>query len=211
MIYIDPDTGASMASVDIGEQRWVRSPAMLFSGEIRLSPISQEHHADNVATGVGDVDTPLAFRIHGAIPNPFNPMTTIRFELAHSTGVDLDVYNLSGRLIRRLVAHERMDGGVQDRVWNGTDKNGLVVPIGVYICRMMAGGHQAARPFIDFFYPLMISSELPDQCLEHPPDPQQSHGPGLELESRRVMGHRDAHQPFDDQGIDGVLQPWCDP
>jgi hypothetical protein len=142
MVYIDSDTGASMASVEIGEQRWVRSPAMLFSGEIRLSPISPEHHSDNVATGVGDGDTPLAFRFHGAMPNPFNPMTTIRFELAHSTVVDLDVYDLSGRLIRRLVAHERMDGGVQDRVWDGTNTNGVVVSSGVYICRMRAGGYQ---------------------------------------------------------------------
>ena len=144
MVYIDPDTGADMSSVDVGETRWVRSPAMLFSGEIRLSPISAEHHADNTATSIADGDMPLAFRIHGAIPNPFNPMTTIRFELGHRTDVDLEVYDLSGRLIRRLVAHEQMDGGIQDRVWDGTDEDGIAVPTGVYLCRMSAGGYQEA-------------------------------------------------------------------
>ena len=115
---------------------------MLFSGEIRLSPISADHHADNIATGVGEEETPLAFRIHGAIPNPFNPMTTIRFELGRRITVDLEIFDISGRMIRRLVAHEVMDGGIQERVWDGTDEDGVVVPTGVYVCRMRAGGHQ---------------------------------------------------------------------
>lgn len=143
MVYIDPDTGANMATVDIGEQRWVRSPAMLVSGEIRLSPISDNHHADDAATGVGGSDTPVAFRITGAIPNPFNPMTTIRFELPSERRVDLKVFDASGRMVRELLRGVMYPAGRHSVEWDGRDESGRIASAGVYFCRLSAGAEEA--------------------------------------------------------------------
>jgi endonuclease I len=91
-----------------------------------------------VATVV-DGTTANTFHLSGNAPNPFNPSTTIRFELPHRGNVRLSVYDLSGRLVAVLV-----DGvlgpGLHDAVWTGRDGHGVPVGSGVYFCRMEAEG-----------------------------------------------------------------------
>jgi predicted outer membrane repeat protein len=68
----------------------------------------------------------------GAWPNPFNPQTTIHFELASSQQVRVDIYGIDGRLVRSL-ARENYLAGPHNLVWNGQDDTGRVMSSGPYV------------------------------------------------------------------------------
>ncbi len=78
-------------------------------------------------------------RLHQNAPNPFNPRTTIRFDLAAAGGVRLAVYDVAGRLVKVLAEGERAAGSYE-AVWDGTDATGRSAPSGSYLARLVAGG-----------------------------------------------------------------------
>lgn len=75
-----------------------------------------------------------------AYPNPFNPRTTISFELDGERPVSLFVYDLSGRLVDVLLEDEMARQGRNEVVWRGKDLSGRRLPSGVYFYRLEAGG-----------------------------------------------------------------------
>ncbi|MCB0293504.1 MAG: T9SS type A sorting domain-containing protein, partial [Calditrichaeota bacterium] len=85
--------------------------------------------------GVADpVTQPLRFSLTGAWPNPFNPGTTISFELPHSAPVRLELYNLQGQLVRHLL-DESLPAGKQQLSLDGSSLSS-----GVYIVHLAAPG-----------------------------------------------------------------------
>ncbi len=72
------------------------------------------------------------------VPNPFNPSTVIRYELTAPAAVELQVYDLAGRLVSTLYAGPET-AGAHERVWQGRDDRGHAVATGVYMCRLRAG------------------------------------------------------------------------
>jgi hypothetical protein len=87
---------------------------------------------------------PTAFRLLQNVPNPFNPMTTIAFELPENTEVNLAVYNLVGQRVRVLVLEARGAGRYQV-IWDARDDLGRDVSSGVYFYRLKAGDYLATR------------------------------------------------------------------
>ncbi len=77
-------------------------------------------------------------------PNPFRERTTLRFSVRDRSRTRLRLYDVSGRLVRRLVDGER-ESGYHDVVWNGRDDAGLRVTGGVYFARLEIGGFRATR------------------------------------------------------------------
>ncbi|MBD3367634.1 MAG: T9SS type A sorting domain-containing protein [Candidatus Eisenbacteria bacterium] len=72
-------------------------------------------------------------------PNPFNPVTTIEFSVpASAERVELEVYNVAGRLVRTLVDGE-LEAGPHRVIWDGTDGNGKSCSSGIYFTRLTAG------------------------------------------------------------------------
>ena len=90
-------------------------------------------------TGVHPVPGIERVSLLGNAPNPFNPRTTIRFELPEDTKVELDVFDISGRLVRRLVSEMRTGPARHEVVWDGIDAAGQQVASGVYFYRLRAG------------------------------------------------------------------------
>jgi hypothetical protein len=74
-----------------------------------------------------------------AFPNPFNPQTTIAFDLPSEQVVNLSVYDVSGRLVDVIVDNEIAARGRNEVVWRGRDMAGRVVSSGVYFYRLEAG------------------------------------------------------------------------
>jgi len=72
-------------------------------------------------------------------PNPFNPQTLLRFELARPGPVDLCVYDLKGRLVRRLREGE-MAAGSHEVLWDGRDSRGQETGSGQYLARLVRPG-----------------------------------------------------------------------
>lgn len=88
---------------------------------------------------------PTAFALHGPTPNPFNPRTELRFDLPVASRVALAVYDVSGRLVRTLVADEQLEAGAVTRAWDGRDDHGRMLPAGAYLVRLRAGGFTQTR------------------------------------------------------------------
>jgi hypothetical protein len=83
----------------------------------------------------------------GSHPNPFNPLTRVAFSLAADGFVSLDVYDMQGRLVRRLVSEERA-AGPHSVVWDGLDGDGRRVGSGVYVARLAADGQSAEHKMV---------------------------------------------------------------
>jgi hypothetical protein len=77
--------------------------------------------------------------LHQNVPNPFNPTTTIPFEVASPSRVLLRVYRPDGRLVAD-VADAFYPAGSHRVVWNGRDAAGVRVPSGAYLARMVTDG-----------------------------------------------------------------------
>ena len=84
------------------------------------------------------------FALHANYPNPFNPETTIAFDLPQAGRVELQVFDLLGQTVRTLLAQELSAGGHQV-VWNGLDASGARVSSGVYFYRLQAGSQVQMR------------------------------------------------------------------
>ena len=85
------------------------------------------------------IEIPAAtLRLLGNHPNPFNPSTTIRYEIPARCRVALGVYDVGGRLVARLV-DGMQDAGVHEVRWDGLDTAGGPVASGVYFSRLSAG------------------------------------------------------------------------
>jgi flagellar hook assembly protein FlgD len=81
---------------------------------------------------------PTATTLLPCSPNPFNPVTTIQFELASATDVSLRIYDVKGRLVRTLL-DENMPRERHRLTWDGTNNHGSQVASGIYFLRMVAG------------------------------------------------------------------------
>ena len=81
---------------------------------------------------------PKRFELGANYPNPFNPSTRIPYQLAASSYVRLEVFNLLGQRIATLVEGER-SAGFHTAVWDATDGSGQAVGAGVYLYRLTVG------------------------------------------------------------------------
>jgi hypothetical protein len=104
---------------------------------------------DDVAISAYDlippnIEEPVSrLRLNPAWPNPFRGETTIAFVLPEDGSATVSVYNVAGRLVKRLPA-QRCAAGRNERAWDGTNSNGDDVASGVYFVRVTAGGESAA-------------------------------------------------------------------
>lgn len=96
------------------------------------------------ASAVPGTGVPGVVRIAGIHPNPFNPSATIVFEVAQPGMSVLAVYDLAGRLVRRLEAGPRL-AGRYEVTWDGRDDRGRGVSTGVYFCRLHTSHGTATR------------------------------------------------------------------
>ena len=89
-------------------------------------------------------ELPMVTQLRGNFPNPFNPSTKIRFDLAQGGRVDLVIFDLRGRRVRTLVSGE-MEPGRPVVVWDGKDDTGRSVASGMYIYRLVTGTFRDTR------------------------------------------------------------------
>lgn len=90
-------------------------------------------------SGIPDVPVPKSYSLYPCYPNPFNPRTTVRFDLPRTSRVRMSVYDIGGRLVRTLIDGATIDAGRQEIVWEGRDAAGRSVGAGVYFCQIEAG------------------------------------------------------------------------
>ncbi|NIM18756.1 MAG: T9SS type A sorting domain-containing protein [Candidatus Latescibacteria bacterium] len=80
-------------------------------------------------------------------PNPFNPETVIEVILPQRAKIDLSIYDVKGRFVKRL-AHGLASGGLNTYRWNGQDAQGESVSSGVYVYRLRVGKQAISRKMV---------------------------------------------------------------
>ncbi len=98
---------------------------------------------DGAISGVAAA-LPPAPRLEGAVPNPFNPLTSIRFSIPVASSVQLVIYDLAGRKIKDL-APGYLAAGEHAVTWSGKDETGRAAASGTYFARMTAGSVTRVR------------------------------------------------------------------
>jgi len=76
-------------------------------------------------------------------PNPFSPVTTIRFAVGRASEVSVRVFDVSGREVKTLYRDKRAKPGVYQIAWDGTNNSGEKVSSGIYFCRLKTDGEPA--------------------------------------------------------------------
>jgi len=80
-------------------------------------------------------------------PNPFNPTTTIAFSLKERGAASLEIYDVSGRLVRTLAAEE-LPAGSHVKVWDGRDNAGQASASGVYFYKLAVTGFSQTKKMV---------------------------------------------------------------
>jgi hypothetical protein len=94
-----------------------------------------------------DIVIPEVTALGTNFPNPFNPVTNIRFDMAEAGHVVIEVYNIRGQRVKSLV-NDEMAAGRHSVEWNGTDDHGRIVGSGVYFYTMRAGEYSSTRRMV---------------------------------------------------------------
>ena len=81
---------------------------------------------------------PQRFALEQNFPNPFNPSTTIRYELPEDGLVNVTIYDMMGRQVSTLVSSQQA-AGYKSIQWNATNDFGKPVSAGVYLYKIQAG------------------------------------------------------------------------
>jgi hypothetical protein len=170
VVEISDDDGASWVNLEnagVSERIWKRMEFDLASyieltDTVRLRfiatdavlPSIVEAAVDDLTfllTGVVDapaeVAAPLRFELSGARPNPSHGVSSIRFSLARPGDARLAIFDIQGRLVRRLVDGARA-AGPQAVLWDGRDELGERVASGIYLMKLEGNGRSSARKLV---------------------------------------------------------------
>ena len=124
----------------------VDSLASAFSSvhQVEFATVPRQISPDSVlVTGIPVVSSPVAdFRLYPNYPNPFNPTTIVRYELARGADVSLDILDLLGRKVASIV-HDEQQSGEHTALVDGSR-----LASGIYICRLLVGTRVATMKIL---------------------------------------------------------------
>lgn len=101
-------------------------------------------YAVATVTAAPDDPAPAAAVAMTCAPNPFNPRTTVRLQLAATGQARVVVHDIAGRRVR-VLGDEVLAAGRHEFVWDGQDEGGRECPSGVYLVKVEAAGGAASR------------------------------------------------------------------
>ena len=103
-----------------------------------VAPPPTSPHGSSHGHGWGhNKSSPLATAV--VYPNPFNPAATVFFELLRPGRVSVDIYDVAGERVRRLLDAD-LPAGPASALWDGRDDQGLSAASGSYFCRLDVDG-----------------------------------------------------------------------
>ena len=97
--------------------------------------------------GVSSSNTPEQFILYPNYPNPFNPVTTIRYDLSEESFVDITIYDMLGNVVNNLVKTNQ-SSGYKSIQWDATNNQGEPVSAGVYLYKIQAGDFADTKKMI---------------------------------------------------------------
>ena len=94
-----------------------------------------------------DETLPITYNLYNAYPNPFNPLTTIRYDVPKDELVNITIYDIMGRIIKTMVNTE-ITAGYKSIIWNATNDTGSPVSAGLYFYMIQAGEFRQVKKMI---------------------------------------------------------------
>lgn len=141
-------SGASGTGDGTVQLQVLANPGAARSGTVRveapgaIDPIQDIIFNQAYDPAISEVPTELVpdkFSLAQNTPNPFNPLTEIRFAIPEDSNVELAIYDLAGRQVRRLIDQQPHSRGWYAVDWDGRNDLGRQVATGVYLYRIKAG------------------------------------------------------------------------
>ena len=121
---------------------WENQALFDFDGEL-LDAISV---FDNSSVGIKRIDNFSLNNINN-YPNPFNPITTLRYDLSEDAFVKITVYDILGNLVSNLLNNNQYSGNKSVQ-WNATNNKGQPVPAGLYLYTIQAGEFRQTKKMV---------------------------------------------------------------
>jgi len=115
---------------------------------IELSEIDNITFSENVSVeDMTNIVTSIPVKFLKNYPNPFNPRTTIAFELYRKGETKLDIYNLKGQKVKQLI-NKNLESGKHEFVWKGENDANKQVASGVYFYSLTHEGKSIVKKMI---------------------------------------------------------------
>jgi len=90
---------------------------------------------------------PHAFSLYNNYPNPFNPVTTLRYDLPEDALVNITIYDIMGRIVRTLI-NSQQNAGFKSIQWNATNDAGSPLSAGLYLYKIQADNFVQTRKMV---------------------------------------------------------------
>jgi len=160
MIYETADTSLTIYYQNIIDT-WYPNFAMLSRGTLKLS-VSATDGIDTVKVSGDDRlvfvnryeylstegdGVPVEFALHENYPNPFNPTTTLRFDLPEISDITLTIYNMLGQRVRTF-NYQNTSAGYHSITWDATNHYGDPVGAGVYLYQLQTKDFVKTRKMV---------------------------------------------------------------
>ncbi|MEM6646306.1 MAG: fibronectin type III domain-containing protein [Bacteroidota bacterium] len=124
------------------------SPATTYQWRVRATnaagpgPWAAAEFTTALNTSLDRADVPTAYKLHSNYPNPFNPSTQIRFDLPEAAAVTIDVFDVTGRLLERVV-DRTLSAGSHTATFSAAER-----PSGLYVYRLSTPNFTATRTMV---------------------------------------------------------------
>jgi len=94
-----------------------------------------------------DETLPITYNLYNAYPNPFNPITTLRYDLPDDAMVNVTIYDMMGRIVKNLVSSQQ-NAGYKSIQWDATNNIGQPVSAGLYLYTIQAGEFRQTKKMV---------------------------------------------------------------
>ena len=94
-----------------------------------------------------DEPFPFTYKLHSAYPNPFNPITTLRYDVPEDALVNITIYDMIGRGVKTLI-DDQQTAGYRSLQWNATNDAGQPVSAGLYLYTIQAGEFRQTKKMV---------------------------------------------------------------
>ena len=119
----------------------------LNSDEVDLIAQWIDEGALEVQLSIIDETLPITYNLQNAYPNPFNPVTTLRYDLPEDALVNITIYDMMGRIVSNLVSSQQ-NAGYKSIQWNATNNIGQPVSAGLYLYTIQAGKFRQTKKMV---------------------------------------------------------------
>ncbi|MDP7028353.1 MAG: T9SS type A sorting domain-containing protein, partial [Candidatus Marinimicrobia bacterium] len=134
-----PDIGA----YEYGGDHWV--PGISWDLEETFGTVFNE--VQGLYNTNDQSEVTVNYKLFPAFPNPFNPVTTLRYDLPENSLVNVTVYDMLGREVKTLI-NQTQDAGYRSVIWDATNDYGKPVSAGIYLYQIQAGEYISTKKMV---------------------------------------------------------------